>query len=343
MSAMITINEIARLAGVSPTTVSNVLHGRTAKMAPETLERVRRLIKENNYVSNMSGRTLGRYGSKIIGVIRNYERRDEINAIQDPFFSEIIGALEHEIRHRGYFMMLYISADVEESLRMARSWNVEGLITIGGNADDCHQFMLNTTIPLVFIDAYFHDDGIPYVNTGLQDRLGAYMMTEYLIKQGHKRIAFLADAQEPEGVDYERLRGCQEAMENQGLPFLPEDYRYVSYRLRERHEILKAFIRQDLGAYSALFFASDYLAADSINLFHDEGVRVPDDISVCGFDDNIFALGVRPKLTTVAQDVSKKASCAAGQVFRLIDKEPITARQIHLPVALKIRDSVAKK
>ncbi|MDR2619093.1 MAG: LacI family DNA-binding transcriptional regulator, partial [Treponema sp.] len=81
---MITIKQIAEIAGVSPSTVSNVLQGRTHKMTKETLERVRQVISENDYVSNMSGRTLGRYGSKLIGVVMNFDQRDEVNAIKDP-------------------------------------------------------------------------------------------------------------------------------------------------------------------------------------------------------------------------------------------------------------------
>ncbi|WP_198429879.1 LacI family DNA-binding transcriptional regulator [Treponema primitia] len=337
------MKHIAEIAQVSPSTVSNVLHGRVTKMTKETLERVQRAIRDNNYVSNMSGRTLGKYGSKIIGIVMIYNRRDELNAMQAPFFSEIIGSLEHEIRTRGYFMMLYISADAEESLRMARSWNTEGIIVIGGNAEDCHIFMQGTTIPLVFIDQYLRDGGARYNNIGLQDWQGAYMMTEYLIGQGHKRIAFLADQKVPIGVDHERLQGCKTAMEDHGLSFLPEDYIYVNYLREERHRDLKRFIEKRGRHYSALFFASDYLAADSMNLFQDNGVRIPQDISVSGFDDNVFALQARPRLTTVKQDVSQKAFHAINQVLTLIRKEKPEQNQILLPVSLTIRDSVAKK
>jgi LacI family transcriptional regulator len=82
------------------------------------------------------------------------------------------------------------------------------------------------------------------------------------------------------------------------------------------------------------------LATDAINFFHDEGIRVPDDVSVCGFDDNIFALEVRPQLTTVKQDVPQKAFFAVKQILALIKKENIKENQIFLSVSLTIRDSV---
>jgi LacI family transcriptional regulator len=344
---MITIKQIAEIAGVSPSTVSNVLQGRIHKMTKETLERVRQTINENNYVSNMSGRMLGRYGSKLIGVVMNYDRRDEVNAMQDPFLGGIIGDLEHEIRNAGYFMMLYISGNVEESLRMAASWNVEGLIAMGCNTGSCRKFMERAQklqIPIVFIDGYYYSDEFRFVNTGLQDWTGGYLMAEYLIQQGHRKIGFLADAREPIGVDYERLRGCKKAMEDHNLIFADEDYICLGCGAGERRTILRTFMKERLRNYSALFFASDYLAAEGVNLFQDEGLRVPEDISVAGFDDNIFAVTVRPRLTTVKQDIAQKAYYAVQQALTLIRKLPLEPERtlIRLPVSLSVRDSVAK-
>ncbi|MDR1987085.1 MAG: LacI family transcriptional regulator [Treponema sp.] len=339
---MITIKEIAALAQVSPSTVSNVLHGRSHKMKADTLKRVKQIIKEYNYISNMSGRTLGRYGSKIIAVVMNYVRRDELNAMQDPFLGGILGALEHEIRTAGFFLMLYISANVGESLRMAASWNAEGLIAISYNQESCRHFIEGARkigIPIVFIDAYF-DGEKSFFNVGLQDRQGGFMMTEYLAGLGHTSIAFLGDREIPIGVDYERFLGYQGALEKYGFPFSEENYVCIRYRPAERRERLKQFIKKRLRIYSALFFTSDYLAADSINLFHDEGIRVPEDVSVCGFDDNIFAVAVRPKLTTVKQDIGQKAFYAVKQIRALIRKENLKENRISLPVSLVIRDSV---
>jgi LacI family transcriptional regulator len=342
MVIMITIKEIAALAQVSPTTVSNVLHGRSHKMKEDTMKRIKKIIQEYNYISNMSGRTLGRYGSKIIAVVMNYVRRDELNPMQDPFIGSIIGALEHEIRSAGFFLMLYISANVTESLRMAASWNAEGLIAISYNDENCRHFIEGSEkirIPIVFIDAHF-DGEKSFFNVGLQDRKGGFMMTEYLASLGHTSIAFLGDRKAPIGVDYDRFLGYQEALEKYRLPFAKDNYICISYRPAERREILKQFVKERLRTYSALFFTSDYLAADSINLFHDQGIRVPEDISVCGFDDNIFAVAVRPKLTTVKQDIAQKALYAVKQILALIRKEKPEENRISLPVSLVIRDSV---
>ena len=338
---MSTIKDIANKAGVSPTTVSNVIHGRLDKVSKETLDRVRKVIEESNYVSNMGARLLANNGSKIIGVILTYGRRNERNAIQDPFYSEIIGALEQEIRQKGYYMMLYTSADIEESLRLAKAWNIEGMIVLGSNSEGCKRFMESTNIPIVFIDSYFYDDGIVYANVGLQDREGAYQMTKYLIEQGHRNIAFLADAspQELTGVDKERWEGYQQAMREYHLPTRQSDYIHISYRFQERHQMLDDFIKYRLKDYTALFFASDFYAVDAISHFKDHNIDVPKDISVVGFDDNIYAVLSRPQLTTVHQNVSLKAEYAVELVMKLIKNEEITDYNIRIPTRLVIRNS----
>jgi LacI family transcriptional regulator len=339
---VITIKQIAVLARVSPTTVSNVLHGKTDEMTPKTLKRVQHIIKENNYVSNMSGRSLAKYGSKIIAVVNIKKRRKDDNITHDPFFAEIIGTIEGEVRTRGYFMMLYVSADVDECLRMAKAWNVEGMIVCGCSAGDCTQFMRNSGVPVVFIDSYLHNDDLLYVNIGADDFHGGYLMTEYLIQQGHKRIAFLADTRKPAGECAARREGYKKALKKHGIQFLPKDYIYISDDYQKRHEDYRNFTKEKVRAYTALFFTSDFLAADYVNLLTDDGIHIPGDISVCGFDDNLYALQTRPQLTTIHQDVPLKAFHAVEQVLRMTHKKPITECRISLPVSLVVRNSVKK-
>jgi LacI family transcriptional regulator len=339
---MITMKEIAVLAKVSQSTVSHALHGRTGKMTKETLERVQRVIKEHNYVANMNGRSLAKYGSKIIAVVKIDMRGNEFKMTHDPFFAEIIGTIEKEVRAGGYFMMLYVSADVDECIRMAKSWNAEGMIIHGCDAGGCAQFAKKSSIPLVFIDGYFHNDGQRYVNIGLDDRQGGFIITEYLIQQGHQKIAFLADTQKPFGDYLTRKEGYKKALKKHDLKFLPEDYVFLNMNYHKRQEDIRNFIKKDLHRYTALFFVSDFLAAEAIGLFHDEGIRVPDDISVCGFDDNIYAVQTRPRLTTVHQDMDLKASLAVRQVLRMIHKEPVDEDRMSIPVSLVVRDSVKK-
>ena len=104
------------------------------------VKKVQDVIDRSNYVSNMGARVLANYGSRIIGVIMNYDRRAENNALSDPFYGTIVGALEKEIREHGYYMMLYMAGSIEETVRLASSWNIEGLVALG-----CHMRVLSNT------------------------------------------------------------------------------------------------------------------------------------------------------------------------------------------------------
>ncbi|WMC91851.1 LacI family DNA-binding transcriptional regulator [Kineothrix sp. MB12-C1] len=340
---MPTIKEIAEIAGVSPSTVSNVINGHTNKMRPDTLAKVQKILKQENYVSNMGGRLLAKNGSRLIVLIMTYTRREEKNAVQDPFFSELIGALEQEIRELGYFMILYTSSSAEESLRMVDAWNVEGIILQGCAPWDCSTYMKNTHIPLVFIDTYFEEGGEKFINIGLEDKRGGELVAEHLIEQGHKRIAFLLDEQYPFGVDAERLKGFMNIMKKHEIQFSSKDDFYVfSYRKKEREAYFKEFAKTHLHKYTALCFASDFYAADVVNTFRDIGVDVPEQVSICGFDDNIFASTCRPMLTTVRQDVTEKAKLAVNRLMQMIRNEPIEEKDTKLPVELVVRDSIKR-
>ncbi len=130
---MITIKQIARKAGVSPTTVSNVLHGRLNKISEETLKKVQDVIQSENYVPNMGASILAHGISRIIGVILFMESRSGETVLQDPFTSTILGAIEKAIRTRGYYMMISVTSNAKEVLRLSSAWELDGLIVLWVN------------------------------------------------------------------------------------------------------------------------------------------------------------------------------------------------------------------
>ncbi|WP_368250695.1 LacI family DNA-binding transcriptional regulator [Enterococcus sp. 2201sp1_2201st1_B8_2201SCRN_220225] len=331
---MVTIKDLARLAGVSPTTVSNVLHDRTEKVSPETLIKVQQVIKETKYVSNMGGRLLAKHGSRIISVILTEGHRDEINVTQSPFMSEIIGSLEESIRSNGYFMMLYTSADYEESIRLATAWNTEGLIVLGSTPKDAQRFIDESPIPMVFIDTYLDGENPTFYNVGLLDYEGSKMMTKYLFAKGCRKVAFLADWPEPVGVDLERLKGFQAAYREEGFSYDEEYFIPIDYRREVRHAMLREFAKGRMRNFDALFFSSDFYAVDSMNLLFELGFDVPRDISVVGFDNNILAEQSRPRLTTINQNTSSKGHLAVEMLVALLQQEKINQKNVMLPVSL---------
>lgn len=190
---MITIKDMAEMLGISTTTVSNVIHGKTSEVSQKTVERVEKLLDKYEYVPNISARSLSQNSSKIIGVALKCRKDKYANLFSDPFFGELIGALEAEIRAQGYFMMIYTSNDISEIIRNVLTWNVDGLILVGMLHDDFIRIKSRYKNPTVLIDSYASREIMNYVNIGLEDEEGAYEITRYLLKMGHRRIAFLAD------------------------------------------------------------------------------------------------------------------------------------------------------
>ncbi|MDR0922519.1 MAG: LacI family transcriptional regulator [Lactobacillales bacterium] len=338
---MPTIKEIAQATGVSPTTVSNVIHGRISKVSPKTLEKVQRALKEGNYVSNMGGRLLANHGSRIIGVIMQNARARELHKIQDPWFSEIIGALEQKIREAGYFMLLYTSENYEESLRLASMWRVEGIIAIGNHPDEVALFQAGTAVPIVFIDSYA-DKTVDVLNVGLQDFQGAYDMTSYLIQLGHRDMLFLGANSQWVGVDKERSEGFRAARTDAGLETTEKNFLHVSDKTEIRHDRLRKFVETSKKLPTALVCSSDYYAVDTMNLFFELGFSVPQDISITGFDNNILSAQSRPKLTTVNQEVAEKAHRSVQLLMSTIQGEEISEKRVVLPTQLIFRESVQK-
>ena len=136
-----TIKEIANSLNVSTATVSNVIHGHLEKMAPETAQLIRQKLEQYQYIPNMGARMLAKGDSEIVGVITNYPNREEKFALQDPFVSEMIAALENSIRSRGYYTMLHAAQNAAEIHRISQTWNAVGLIVMGLQANQCRELM----------------------------------------------------------------------------------------------------------------------------------------------------------------------------------------------------------
>lgn len=315
---MITIKDMAEMLGISTTTVSNVIHGKTSEVSQKTVERVEKILEEYEYVPNISARSLTQNSSKIIGVAFKCRKDKYINLFTDPFFGELIGALEAEIRARGYFMMTYTSNDISEIIRNVLTWNVDGLILVGMLHDDFIRIKSRYKNPTVLIDSYAPREIMNYVNVGLEDEEGAYAITRYLLKMGHRKIAFLADS----GLEME---------EENLLIFHPGTVERES-SLRELYYRCKN--------YTAFMCCSDYYAVLLMNYFMDRGIRIPEDLSITGFDNNLMSRVVRPALTTVGQDVTKKGRLAVEYLLKMIDGIEPAEWDVKLPTELVIRDSV---
>ncbi|HUW70057.1 MAG TPA: LacI family DNA-binding transcriptional regulator [bacterium] len=336
---MATIKQIADKAGVSPTTVSNVLHGNIGKVSPSTLLHVKAILKSENYTPNMGAIMLARNNSRIIGVIMFMEPRRDETVLEDPFSSTIMGAMEAEIRKHGYFMMIHTTSDEAEVVRLAGTWRLGGLVLVWVPATTSRVIRENINRPVVFVDSYFDDDGIGYHNIGLDDEQGGYEIARHLLTKGNTSMTFLANDTVAIGADHARFNGCCRAFSERGLSLSESRYMPISKDSVERRRFYHR-VAGDLASFGTLVFSADYYAAEAMMYLQDNGIHVPEDISITGFDDNVFSRIVRPGLTTVHQDVYGKGQAAISMLMKLIKGETITECDVRLPVRLIVRGSV---
>lgn len=343
---MATIKDIAREAGVSFTTVSNVIHGNTKKVSPATIEKIQKIMEQMHYVPNMGARMLVQNQSRIIGVIANDFTEPSREGIQSPFMAQILGTMEKEIRRHGYYMMLCFSESAEEIEKLASTWNVDGIITVSLGTELSRRLAKKIRVPAVFTDCYF-DSQEPYTSVGTEDEQGAYEIVSYLQKLGHREILFISDVshkQLPQAmcdVGRKREEGFLRAMSAAGLGDCRDRILRCGNK-REEKEALFRELMQRKGRVTALAFCNDYFAIEAMDYLCHQGIHIPEDFSVTGFDDIDMAALVSPRLTTVRQGVGEKGRLAVRRLIGLIENSSSQEKCCRLPVEVIIRESAQK-
>ena len=335
---MATLKDIAAEAGVSITTVSNVVHNRKSRVSEERVKKIREIMEREHYVPSMSARSLANDDSNIIGVITHLTPQNTGSTMSDPFLSAFVDSIEKRTREEGYFLMVRSVEDANELDALSRSWRLSGLILTGMFQDSFFKATLDLRIPFVLIDSYVDHPDV--YSIGLEDEKGGYLAAKHLLENGHRVIAFTSPSIRPGGVIDQRLHGYRRALAEYGVPFDPElvftqeitadEGRKLGHRLSERREI------------TGIFASADLLAAGIMAGLSERGVRVPEDKSIVGFDDNYLSQLTIPGLTTIHQDADRKGILATDMIMKQLRNQPIAQRRIVLPVRLVERGSVRR-
>lgn len=332
---MVRLQDIAEIVGCSRTTVSNVIHGKTKKVSQETIDKIKKVMDELNYTPNLMTMEADKAVTKNIGVII-YEEIHGINSMQDTFVGELLAAINSEIVKKGYHMVVFNSNECKKIIDNISAWNIDGIIILGYTKEEYYKLKKSVNKKIVLVDTYL-DDERTYFNIGIDDYSGGYQVGKYLYEQGYKKALFLSEMDR--GSDLHRWRGFKDAMEVAGE--LCDNDRYVLIeKLKSAREKQYKKLRSRFVEAKALVFSSDFNAIEAISFLKDEGYKIPEDISIVGFDDNIYASFVQPKLTTVRQDVSEKGKIAATMLLDLIEGKVIKETIIRLDTQLIIRESV---
>ncbi len=342
---MVRIKDVAEAVGVSTATVSNVINGKEQRVSKEVREKIQTALDEMGYVRNRSAMMLAQTNSNMIGVVIPCKEGVKIT-LEDPYYSALLGNLEYEIRAHGCTMYLISQQSEEEIIHQAIAWNLEGLIVCNMVQEELAGLCEKYRRGVVSIDSYLNRSA-RFINIATDDFGGAYEMGKYLISKGHTRIAMLADNDAT--VDHHRWMGLQQAMKEAGFVLTEKDH-FLFSSSESVQELQFAQFLPEWKNYTALFVASDYYALEVSSFLQSRGIRVPEDISITGFDDLIYASLARPKLTTMSQNIGKKAKMAVEALLSLCEKkgeekdtEDLWKEKWQLPVKLVERESVSDR
>lgn len=327
------ISDIAEELGLSTATVSNVIHGKTRKISDETVKRVQAMLEEKQYIPSMAGILLAQNASRIIGVFVNDHPKYEGHTLDDVFIAASLNALCTEIEAAGQFMMVKKAKKPEEILQFASMWNMDGVVMMGFCRQDYTCLRSRMRIPFVVYDGYCRDPE-RIVNITLDHLDGGRQVGRLFARTGHKRALCLADNNE--GVDRERVEGFQQG-------FGAERTRFWQIPMQKAER--QAFYRQrleQLMQVSAIFAVSDVYAVEVMQFLQQNGVSIPGQISIAGFDGIPLGEMVFPSLTTVRQDNALRAKVAMEKLNALRNRQE-TEATVTLPVTLVERDSTRHK
>ncbi|WP_294237494.1 LacI family DNA-binding transcriptional regulator [uncultured Sphingomonas sp.] len=330
-----TLKDIARLAGVSPGTVSRALAGKSVVNA-ETRQRIEALAAEHNFQINQMARRLRAQRTGVIGIAipLGHERRQRLS---DPFFMTLLGHLADELAARDHDVMLsrIIPDDDDWLSRITRSGMVDGVVLIGQSDQlPVIEAVAETYLPLVVWGSTM--PGQRHCAVGVDNRLGGRLAGEHLIAGGRRRIAFMGEIRTLELT--QRHAGLCDTMSEAGLPPPHQlDVALAPELMPDQIQANLARLRDDGVTIDGIVAASDMIALATMTALIAGGRSVPGDVAVTGFDDLPLAERAIPRLTTIRQDLEAGAAAMIAALFARLDGR--AAPGLEMPPRLIVRDS----
>ena len=335
---MATMRDIADAVGVSLTTVSNVIHGHTERVSPQMLERIQAAIEQMHYVPNMSARALVSHSSRIIAFVETHKPQETYAG--NGFAGVLLSGIENVVTRHGYFLMMRRGTD-EATLRlMLNNWSPDGVIFKDCVPQSLVDFVKKQGKPCVSINTYLDDPTLIQVHAA--DYEGGRIATEHLLSLGHRSILFVGAVHHGFSNNDKRYEGHCDALRAAGIepdpshlinslhPFAADRGIAMGRQLAQRRD------------FTAIAVSGDQYAVALMAGLREGGVRVPEDVSVVGFDDVDIARMCWPPLTTIRQDGIGKGTSAADALFALIADESPDPKDFTLPVELVVRGSTAR-
>lgn len=328
----VTIYSIAKEAGVSPSTVSRVLNKKPDVM-PETRERVLKVIASNNFKANVYAQGIVHKSTHTIGVAISY---DVEYLFMNQYFTESLEGIVEQARRHDYHILLIYCHDLMEALDAYQEQRIDGILLLGPtvNHKDSAMRLVESAAPMVVVGSI--PDCAQGVFVETDDYNGTCAAMDYLFSCGHRQIAYIPTPGAFVST-LKRIKAYRDKMGEQGIPVLPGMIQQTNSSLDP--EIVTNILR-DVPDVTAIMVGSDYLGVGVLTVLQSKGLRVPEDISVVGFDGVPISAQVTPPLTTVCQHASEKGRVAVDMLVEWMENGNRPSQSVVVEPELLVRSSV---
>jgi DNA-binding LacI/PurR family transcriptional regulator len=332
---MASIRDVAAQANVSVSTVSHVIN-RTRFVDPQTEERVRAAIEQLRYRPNSLARSLRCRGTRTIGLL--------VPDNSNPFFADMARSIENVGFEEGYSVILCNSdnSEAKESVYIEAllSKQVDGLLIISsGSHPNFLRSILDADVPVVVVDRE-HSDW-PADQVLVDNAQGGYLAGQYLARLGHRRIGCIAgpNTATPSAG---RIAGFRRALTEAGIELPAEAVEAGDFRYSGGEAAMRALLAR-VPELTAIFAANDLMAVGAINVLRRAGRRVPEDVSVIGFDNILESAAMFPSITTIAQPIEEMSCKSISLLLERINRSDRPPARVVLPCSLIERESCAAR
>jgi len=276
----LTIVDIARLAGVSVSTVSRVIN-KHPDVNTQTADKVQKIIEEHDYIPNNSARNLKRESMKAVAVI--------VKGFSNPFFTAMLGIIQQELEQSGYTMLLtQVETDKDEvsaAISLCKEKKPRGLIFMGGNFTHTPEKLAMLDVPYVMLTFTMHwdVDRNTFSSVTVDDYTAGYNVARILAESGHSKLAVIGSNANDVSISHLRVEGFCQYIKDAGLDFGNSQIAYAGeFSYEAGYNAAKTLLEKS--EFTGIFCISDILALGAVRALYDAGISVPDEISVIGFD-----------------------------------------------------------
>lgn len=306
----ITIKDVAREAGVSISTVSNALND-VDVLHPDTKRHILEVADRMNYIPNINGRNLKAQATKVIGLF--------ITSIRGPYYGTLADSIYSECLKHGYELNIFVSDKPNNIMTNILGKRVDGAIILNDWVKKPQtKMLLDNDIPTVFIDR--EQDGPNISSVVFDSYYEGEQAAKYLLELGHKSFAFV------QGVEHnydsiERQNGFEKILKQAGITLQKEYVIKGNFERETAYNAVKDFLEKGYTLPDAIFAANDESAIGTIDALLDEGIKVPEQVSVIGCDDIDLAKRIHPSLTTIRTSFERQGVQAVIKLVSMIRNE----------------------